>query len=35
MSLPILAPAGSILALLFALYLARRVLKADQGTDLM
>ncbi len=35
MSLTILAPAGSILALLFALYLARRVLKADQGTDLM
>lgn len=30
-----LAPIGSTLALLFAFYMARRVLKADEGTDVM
>ena len=35
MSLTILAPIGAALALLFALFLARRVLKSDPGTDLM
>lgn len=35
MSLTLLAPIGSALALVFALFLARRVLKTDEGTDLM
>ena len=35
MSLTILAPIGSTLALLFALFLARRVLKESEGNDLM
>ncbi len=35
MSLTFLAPVGSALALLFALFLSRRVLKAPEGTDLM
>ncbi len=35
MSLTLLAPIGSALALVFALFLAQRVLKTDEGTDLM
>ncbi len=35
MSLTFLAPVGSALALLFAFFLSRRVLKAPEGTDLM
>lgn len=35
MSLTLLAPIGSALALLFAVFLARRVLKTDEGTDVM
>lgn len=35
MDLTLLAPIGSIVALLFAVYLARKVLKASEGTDLM
>ncbi|MBC8569905.1 sodium-translocating pyrophosphatase [Zongyangia hominis] len=35
MSITLLAPLGSVLALLFALYLARRVLKENEGTDQM
>ena len=35
MSCTLLAPIGSVLALLFAAYLARRVLKAPEGTDVM
>ena len=35
MSFTLLAPIGSVLALLFAAYLARRVLKAPEGTDVM
>lgn len=35
MNLTLLAPIGSALALLFALFLARRVLKTDEGTDVM
>jgi K(+)-stimulated pyrophosphate-energized sodium pump len=35
MQLDLLAPIGSIVALLFALYLARKVLKTSEGTDLM
>ncbi|WP_040197435.1 sodium/proton-translocating pyrophosphatase, partial [Candidatus Soleaferrea massiliensis] len=30
-----LAPVGSVVALLFAVYLIRKVLKADEGTDMM
>ncbi len=35
MSLTLLAPVGSVLALLFAFYLARKVTRAPEGTDLM
>jgi K(+)-stimulated pyrophosphate-energized sodium pump len=35
MQLELLAPLGSIVALLFALYLARKVLKTSEGNDLM
>lgn len=35
MDFTILAPIGSIVALLFALYLAMKVIKAPEGTDLM
>ncbi len=35
MSLTLLAPIGSLLALLFAVYLARKVLWAPEGTDIM
>lgn len=35
MDLTILAPAGAIIALLYALYLARRVLKTPEGNSLM
>lgn len=35
MQLDLLAPIGSVVALLFALYLARKVLKTSEGTDLM
>ena len=35
MDLSILAPVGAVVALLFAFFLSRRVMKADQGTDLM
>lgn len=35
MNLTYLAPVGSIVALFFAYYLARKVLKVDEGTDLM
>lgn len=35
MDLSILAPVGAIVALLFAFILSRRVMKADEGTDLM
>lgn len=35
MNLTYLAPVGSVIALLFALYLARKVLKVDEGNDLM
>lgn len=35
MNLTLLAPIGSAVAILFALFLARRVLKTDEGTDLM
>ncbi|MCI9414734.1 MAG: sodium-translocating pyrophosphatase [Clostridiales bacterium] len=35
MELSLLAPIGSVLALLFAVYLARRVLKADCGSERM
>ena len=31
----ILAPVGAVVALLFAFFLSRRVMKADEGTDLM
>ena len=35
MDLTILAPIGAVLALLFAIYQAKRVMKEDEGTDLM
>ena len=35
MDLSILAPIGAVIALLFAVFLSRRVMKADEGTDLM
>ena len=35
MDLSILAPVGAVVALLFAFFLSRRVMKADEGTDLM
>ena len=35
MDLSILAPIGAVVALLFAFFLSRRVMKADEGTDLM
>ena len=35
MDLTLLAPIGSIIALLFAFYLAKKVLKESEGTDLM
>ena len=35
MDLSILAPVGAVGALLFAFFLSRRVMKADEGTDLM
>lgn len=35
MDLSILAPIGAVVALLFAVFLSRRVMKADEGTDLM
>ena len=35
MDLSILAPVGAVVALLFAFLLSRRVMKADEGTDLM
>ena len=35
MDLSLLAPIGSALALLFALYLAHKVLKSDRGTEEM
>ena len=35
MDLSILAPVGAVVALLFAFFLSRRVIKADEGTDLM
>lgn len=35
MSLTILAPIGAVVALLYAFYLARRVLATSEGTDLM
>lgn len=35
MSLTLLAPVGSVLALLFAFYLARKVTRAPEGTELM
>ena len=35
MNLTILAPIGSAIALLFALYLARKVLREDEGNDQM
>ena len=35
MDLTILAPIGAVLALLFAIYQAKRVMKEDVGTDLM
>ena len=34
MDLSILAPVGAVVALLFAFFLSRRVMKADEGTDL-
>ena len=35
MDLSLLAPIGSVIALLFAVYLSRRVMKESEGTDLM
>ncbi|MBU5450185.1 sodium-translocating pyrophosphatase [Acetivibrio sp. MSJd-27] len=35
MDLSLLAPIGSVIALLFAVYLSRRVMKEPEGTDLM
>lgn len=35
MDLSLLAPIGSVIALLFAFYLSRRVMKESEGTDLM
>ena len=35
MDLSILTPVGAVVALLFAFFLSRRVMKADEGTDLM
>ena len=35
MDLSILAPVGAVVALLFAFFLSHRVMKADEGTDLM
>ena len=35
MDLSILDPVGAVVALLFAFFLSRRVMKADEGTDLM
>ena len=35
MDLSMLAPVGAVVALLFAFFLSRRVMKADEGTDLM
>ena len=35
MSLTLLAPIGSVVALLFAFYLAKKVMKEPEGTDLM
>ena len=35
MDLTILAPIGAVLALLFVIYQAKRVMKEDEGTDLM
>lgn len=35
MDLSILAPVGAVVALLFVFFLSRRVMKADEGTDLM
>ena len=35
MDLTILAPIGAVLALLFAVFQAKKVMKEDEGTDLM
>ena len=35
MDLSILAPVGAVVVLLFAFFLSRRVMKADEATDLM
>ena len=34
-SITYLAPVGSVIALIFAFFLAKKVLRADEGTDLM